>query len=116
MAGNETDEISIRPLVSFYLTPESGKVNGQPIHKEKFNVSMEREAHKEFRNFQAHLASFTAFYDIARSKGLGVNPEVNYARIHRVASGVEAFSICMQDAWQHEFPSLLDGTGMLQGK
>ena len=73
MAGNETDEISIRALVSFYLTPESGKVNGQPIHKEKFNVPMEREAHKEFLNFQAHLASFT---------GLGVNTTENTKLFH----------------------------------
>ena len=71
---------------------------------------------KNFAISRHHLASFTAFHDIARSKGLGVNPEVNYARIHRVARGVEAFSIRTQDAWQHEFPSLLDGTGMLQGK
>ena len=36
----------VRVLISFYLTPESDKVEGQPIHKEKFNVPIEREGHK----------------------------------------------------------------------
>ena len=113
MASNET---IVRVLVSFYLTPESGKVNGQPIHKEKFNVPVDKEEHKELHKLEIHSANFTSVYEIAGSKGLGANPEVNFARIKEVLGGVEAFSIRTQDASQHEFPSLVDGNGMLQGK
>lgn len=108
---------SVRAIVSFYLMPESGKVDGQPIHKEKFNVPIEKELHKELHNFKKHFEGFTSVFEIARSKDLGANPEVNFARINKVASGgVEAFTIRTQDAWDHELPSLVNGSGMLQGK
>ena len=31
-------------------------------------------------------------------------------------SGVDVFSIRTQDAWEHEFPGLMTGNGMLQGR
>ena len=111
MASNETN---IRVLVSFYLTPEFGKVIGQPTHKDKFNVPVDNEVHKELHKFKVHFASFTSVYEIARSKDR--DKSRNFARINKVVGRVEAFSIRTQDAWQYEFPSLVDANGMLQGK
>ena len=65
MASNETN---VRVLVSFYLTPEFVKVNGQPIHKDKFNVPVDNEVHKELHKFKVHFANFTSVYEIARIK------------------------------------------------
>ena len=76
-------------------------------------MPVDEEVHKELHKFKIN---FTSVYEIARSKGLEANPQVYFARINKVAGGVEAFSIRTQDAWQHEFPSLVDGYGMLQGK
>ena len=115
MASSETSS-AVRVLVSFFLTPESGTVSSQPIHKEKFNVPISAENHKDFHTFKTHFTKFTAINEIARGKGLGENPEVNFSRVNKGASGgVETFSIRTQDAWQHEFSSLIDGNGMLQG-
>ena len=56
MASNETNA---RVLESFYLTPESGKVNDQSIHKEKFDVPVDKEIHQELHKFKIHFANFT---------------------------------------------------------
>ena len=75
------------------------KVNGHPVHKEIFNVPIEMEGHKELHKFKKHFESFTSIYKIAKSKGLGANPEVSLARINKVAGGgVEAFFMSTQDA------------------
>ena len=79
IASNKTN---VRMLVSFYLTPRSSKVDGQPIHKEKLNVPVDKEVHKELHKFKKHFANLTSVYKIARSKGLGANPEVNFTRIN----------------------------------
>lgn len=83
----------------------------------KVQCANRKELHKELHNFKKHFEGFTSVFEIARSKGLGANPEVNFARTNKVASGgVEAFSIRTQDAWDHELPSLVNGSGMLQGE
>ena len=51
--------------------------------------------------------------EIARSKGLGENPEITIARIQKAGSGVETFSLRTQDAWQYDTP--IQENGMLQG-
>ena len=113
---NSKTSPAVRVLVSFFLTPESGKVSSQPNHKEKFNIPISAENDKELHTFKMHFTAFTGVYEIARSKGLGENPEINFSRINKgTAGGVEAFSIRTQDAWEHEFSSLTDGNGMLQG-
>ena len=85
-------------------------------HKEKFNVPLS-EDHKDLFKFQKYLKTFTGLDDIARSKGLGENPEVTIARVKKASSGsgVETFSLRTQDAWQYEFETLIQGNGMLQG-
>ena len=81
------------------------------------NVPIEMERHKELRKFKKHFESFTSIYEIAKSKGLGANPEVSLARINKVVGGgVEAFFICTKDAWSLEFRSRVDESGILQGK
>ena len=92
-------------------------MNVQPVHKEIFNVPIEMERHKELRKFKKHFESFTSIYEIAKSRGLGANPEVSLARVNKVVGGgVEAFSICTKDAWSIEFRSRVDESGILQGK
>ena len=56
MASNET---KVTVLVSLYLTPESGKVNGQPTDKEKFYVPEDKEVHKELHRFNYYYTSQT---------------------------------------------------------
>jgi len=46
-----------------------------------------------------HLKTFTGLPEIAKGKGLGENSEVTIARVQKAGSGVEAFSLRTQDAW-----------------
>ena len=62
-------------------------------------MPVDKEVHKELHKYKIHFANFASLYEIARSKGLGANPEVNFARINKVAGGVKAFSIRTHDAW-----------------
>ena len=58
------------------------------------------DEHKNLFNFVRHLKTFTGLAEIAKSKGLGENPEVTIARGQKAGSGVETFSIRTQDAWK----------------
>ena len=120
-----SDDITVRILASFYLTTDktvdktspstSGKaVSSGPIHKEKFNVLI-REEHKELHKFLSHFKSYTGLKTIARSKGLGENPEITIATVQKAGSGIDAFSLRTQDAWEYDFKKLVKGNGMLQG-
>ena len=93
---------TVRVLVSFYLaaTDDSSSARTSPIHKEKFNVPLSGDEHKDLFNFVRHLKTFTGLAEIAKSKGLGENPEVTIARVQKAGSGVETFSIRKQDAWK----------------
>ena len=63
------------------------------------------------------MVAFTELKEIASTKGVGQNPEVTIARVKKnQISGVDVFSIRTQDAWEHEFPGLVTGNGMLQGR
>ena len=68
--------------------------------------------------FTKHVVAFTDLKQTAATKGLGQNPEV--ARVKKKNNnkigGVDVFSIRTQDPWKHEFPGLLTGNGMLQGR
>ena len=118
MAANSADPVkTIRVLVSFYLTTESGQTSGQPIHKEKFSVPISKENHWELNIFKRHVHDYTGLADIARSKVLGKSLDVSTTQVHKaVGGGIGTFSIRTQDAWKHEFANIGDGSGMLQGK
>ena len=108
---------TVRGLVSFSLAApdDSSSARTSPIHKEKFNVPLSGDEHKDLFNFVRHLKTFTGLAEIAKSKGLGGNPEVTIARVQKAGSGVETFSLRTQDAWKYEFDTLIRGNGMLQG-
>ena len=92
-----------------------GSARTSPIHKEKFNVPVNGDEHKDLFNFVRHLKTFTGLSEIAKSKGLGENPKITIARVQKAGSGVETFSLRTQDAWKYEFDTLIRGNGMLQG-
>ena len=122
MASNDASsasmESTVRVLVSLFLaTDETSSARSTGArHKEKFNVPLS-EDHKDLIKFPKYLKTFTGLDDIARSKGLGENPEVTIARVKKASSGsgVENFSLQTQDAWQYEFETLIQGNEMLQG-
>ena len=68
---------TVRVLVSFYLAApdDSSSAKTSPIHEEKFNVPLSGDEHKDLFNFVRHLKTFTGLAEIAKSKGLGGNPE-----------------------------------------
>ena len=78
---------TVRVLVSFYLaaTDDSSNARTSPIHKEKFNIPLSGDEHKDLFKFVRHLKTlkFTGLAEIAKSKGLGENPEVTIARIQK---------------------------------
>ena len=59
---------------------------------------------KKFHNFKQHLIQFTGLTDIAFSKGLRKNVGITIASV----SGMETYSLRIQEAWKHEFPNLID--------
>ena len=107
---------TVRVLVSFYLaaTDDSSSARTSPIHKEKFNVPLSGDEHKDLFNFVRHLKTFTGLAEIAKSKGLGENP----------AGGHDCQSpkgrqwrrdVFNQKARCLEIDTLIRGNGMLQG-
>ena len=55
---------TVRVLVSFYLaapddSSRSSSARTSPIHKEKFNVPLSGDEHKDLFNFVRHLKTFT---------------------------------------------------------
>ena len=111
-ASSASMESTVIVLVSFFLATDetSSDRSTGASHKEKFNVPLS-EDHKDLFKFQKYLKTFTGLDDIARSKGLGENPEVTIARVKKASSGsgVETFSLRTQDAWQYEFKTLIQG-------
>ena len=67
------------------------------------------DEHKDLFNFVRHLKTFTGLAEIAKSKGLGENPEVTIDRVQKAGGGVETSSLRTQDAWKYEFDTLLSG-------
>ena len=108
---------TVRILVLFYFaaTDDSSSARASPIHKEKFNLPLRGDKHKDLFNFGRHLKTFNVLAEIAKSEGLGENREVMIARAQKAGSGVETFSLRTQDAWKYEFATLIRGNGMLQG-
>ena len=115
-ASSSTTCVTVRVLVSFYLasTDDSSSARTSPIHKEKFNVPLSGDEHKDLFNFVTHLKTFTGLAEISKSKGLGESPEVTIARVQKAGSSVETFSLRTQDAWKYELDTLIRGNGMLQ--
>ena len=56
---------TVRVLVSFYLvaTDDSSSARTSPIPKEKFNVPLSGNEHKDLLNFVTHLKAFTGLAD-----------------------------------------------------
>ena len=52
---------TVRVLVSFYLAApdDSSSARTSPIHKEKINVPLSGDEHKDLFNFVRHLKTFT---------------------------------------------------------
>ena len=52
---------TVRGLVSFFLAApdDSSSTRTSPIHKEKFNVGLSGDEHKDLFNFVRHLKTFT---------------------------------------------------------
>ena len=73
--------------MSFFMATESGQTSSQPLHKEKFNVSISENDHKELRSFKHHLMQFTGLADITVSKGLGKSFEMSIAGVQKASSG-----------------------------
>ena len=112
MANSDSSSFTtctVRVFVSFYLAApdDSSSARTSPIHKEKFNVPLSGDEHKDLFNFLRHLKTFTGLAEIAKSKGLGGNPEVTIARVQKAGSGVQTFSLRTQDAWRSVSLTLL---------
>ena len=60
---------TVRVLVSFYLgaPDDSSSARTSPIHKEKFNVPLSGDEHKDLFNFLRHLKTFTGLAEIAKT-------------------------------------------------
>ena len=111
-----SNTVTVKVLVSFFLSGSGGSVSSQAIHKEKVNVPI-NDSHKDLHDFKKHVAVFTDLRQIALAKGLGQNPEVTVARVKKNDNGgVDVFSIRTQDAWKHELPTIVTGNEMLQGR
>ena len=82
---------TVRVLVSFYLaaTDDSSSARTSPIYKEKFNVPPSCDEHKDLFSFVRHWKTFTGLAEIAKSKGLGENPEVTIARVQKAGAFVD---------------------------
>ena len=107
---------TVRVLVSFYLaaTDDSSSARTLNIHKEKFKVPLSGDENKDLFNFGRHLKTFTGLAEIAKSKGLGENPEVTIAKRQAVASR-RSHSELKMPGNIYEFDTLIKGNGMLQG-
>ena len=83
MANSDASSATVRVLVSFYLVATDdtscSSARTSAIHKEKFNVPLSGDGHNYLFNVRKHLKTFIAFAEIAKSKGLGENPEVRIA-------------------------------------
>ena len=88
----------MRVLVLFYLaaTDDVPSARTSPIHKEKLNLPLRGDKHKDLFNFGRHLKTFSGLAEIAKSKGLGENREFMIARAQKTGSGVETFSLRTQ--------------------
>ena len=100
---------TVRVLVSFYLAAPDDSSSART----RFNVPLSGDEHKDLFNFVRHLKTFTGLAEIAKSKGLGGNPEVTIARVQKAGSGVETFSLRTQDTWRYEFDTLIRGNGRM---
>ena len=103
MANNDASSSTtstVRVLVSFYLaaTDDSSSARTSPIHKEKFNVSVNGDEHKDLFNFVRHLKTFTGLSEIAKSKGLGENPEITIARVQKAVEYARDFGNNMKES------------------
>ena len=75
MANSDASSATVRVLVSFYLAATGdtscSSARTAAIHKEKSNVPLSGDEHKDLFNFVKHLKTFTGLEEIAKSKCLG---------------------------------------------
>ena len=90
MANSDTmcdaSSATVRVLVSFYLAATDGNSGITAIRKEKFNVLISCNEHKDLFNFVRYIKNFTWLVEITKSKGLGENPEVTIARVQKAGN------------------------------
>ena len=81
---------TVRVLVSFYLAApdDSSSARTSPIHKEKFNVPLSGDEHKDLFNFVRHLKTFTGLAEIAKDlPRVRASEETPNARARMVSRG-----------------------------
>jgi len=74
MANSDASSATVRVLVSFYLAATDNTSNSSAIHKEKFNVPLSGDEHKNLFNFVKLLKTLTGLAEIANSKCLEEKP------------------------------------------
>ena len=116
-ASSRASSSTVRVLLSFYLAAidDTSSARTLAIHKEKFNVLLRGDQQKDLFDFMRYLKTFTGLTEIAKSEGLGENPDITIARVQKAGIGVKTFSLRSQDAWKYEFDTLIRGNRMLQG-
>ena len=80
--SSATNAVTMKVLVSFFLSESVGSASAQAIDKEKFSVPNDAR-HKELYTFKKHMVAFIVLKEIASTKGLGQNPEITIARVKK---------------------------------
>ena len=89
--SSATNTVTVKVLVSFFLSESGRSITSQAIHKEKFNVPID-DSHNDLYNFTKHVVAFTYRKQICSSKGVGQNPEVTFAPVKKnQIGGVDVF-------------------------
>jgi len=95
VANSDASSSTVRVLVSFYLAAidDTSSARTSAIHKEKFNVLLRGDQQKDLFDFMRYLKTFTGLAEIAKSEGLGENPDITIARVQKAGIGVKTFSL-----------------------
>lgn len=83
---------AVRVMLLFFAATEkwdksSSAINTMAIHKEKIYIPLSEE-HRELHRLENHLKTFTDLENIARSKGLGENPDFAIAGVQKEGTGL----------------------------
>ena len=89
--SSATNTVTVKVLVSFFLSESGRSISSQAIQKEKCNVPID-DSHNDLYNFAKRVVAFTYRKQISSSKGLGQNPEVTFALVKKnQIGGVDVF-------------------------
>lgn len=114
MVYSDASYIYTESFGSFYPaatnnTSRTSSARTLAIHKEKFNVLLSGNKHKDLSNFERYSKTFTGLAEITKSKGLRT------PRSQLPESKMLAVALRTQDAWKYEFDTLIRENGRLQG-